>query len=151
VNGYVNDDDTPLTKCSVACNGKCCVGPGKYSYNGDYTNPCQSFTGKICMDGSCHGRGACFNGVIPTIVNSCNGTRACSGVAANKGKAGHFESSCVGDRVCEFAGASGFTAGVSSGAISNITKSCIGYRACYGAGVEKLFPAEKPVVKTKSK
>jgi len=86
------------------------------------------------MDGSCHGRGACFNGVIPTIVNSCNGTRACSGVAANKGKAGHFESSCVGDRVCEFAGASGFTAGVSSGVVSNITKSCIGYRACYGAG-----------------
>ena len=105
----------------------------KYSYNGDYTNPCQSFTGKICLDGSCHGVGACFNGVIPTVINSCNGTRACSGVAANKGKAGHFESSCVGDRVCEFAGAS-FTTGVSSGAISNITKSCIGYRACYGAG-----------------
>ena len=83
------------------------------------------------MDGSCHGVGACFNGVIPTVINSCNGTRACSGVAANKGKAGHYDNSCIGDRVCEFAGASGLT---TSGAISNITKSCIGYRACYGIG-----------------
>ena len=52
---------------------KCCGGK----------RACYKFTGKICKDGSCGGRGSCFNASIPIVANSCLTDYSCWKVGYN--------------------------------------------------------------------
>ena len=63
-NGY---DTTTFATCATSCAGKCCKG----------NNACFQFTGKVCKDGSCYGKAACWKANIPFVIDSCKGDYAC--------------------------------------------------------------------------
>ena len=63
-NGY---DTTTFETCATSCAGKCCKGD----------NACFQFTGKVCKDGSCNGKAACWKANIPFVIDRCKGDYAC--------------------------------------------------------------------------
>jgi hypothetical protein len=114
VNGFVKGSIT--TTCAAACGVNCCRG----------TNACNSFTGKICKDGSCDGERACQFANIPSVVNSCRGgVTACYRVG-KQGTVGKFVNACNGTRNCYDLGYKGI--------VGNVQDSCYGVESCSRLG-----------------
>ena len=85
--------------CHVACEklgGNCCTS----------SDSCNGFTGSVCADDnqtSCAGQTACFDAIIPIVVDSCDGGfQACE-----KAKIGSVVNSCKADQSCWLAGNGG--------------------------------------------
>ena len=149
LNGTVRNDVSGTT-CEAACQGSCCNG----------TQACYLFTGNVAKDGSCYGYQACSKSHIPlvvnsckatekacfkvgnyqradantlvgSIVNSCNGVKACAYISNSNsdfgGKVGDVQDSCNDENAC-------YAAGMTGGSIGNITSSCHGRFSCKYVG-----------------
>lgn len=140
VNGFVRGDLT--TSCATECSvggGSCCVG----------FQSCGKFTGKVCKDGSCNGSYACYDAIIPWVVNSCKSSGSSCMSAGKGGTVGNIVNSCTERNSCKDIGRSGgivgniqdSCTGISGcgrvgemGVVGNIQSSCTGLQACFALG-----------------
>jgi len=125
--------------------GKCCSG-GLGGFRGSYTNPCDGFTGSVCRDGSCSGKGACLNSKIDSVVRSCIGPSpdtgpggTCGSIAQyNNVSVGKIVDSCNGSRSC-------YDIAQRYGTTKEIVNSCNGINACIsaadGGSIESIINA----------
>lgn len=121
VNGFAVDGATGTPTgitCAAACGGtstSCCYGD----------RACKYFTGKVCNDGSCNGKFACYKAKIPTVVNSClGGTFACNNAGQYRTVGTVLVNSCHGKFSCQSFGLRGIVG-------DQIQASCIGYKSCW--------------------
>ena len=119
VNGLVRGSSS--STCASACGVSCCLG----------TNACNSFTGKICKDGSCDGERACTFANVPWVVNSsCRGGATSYYRAGKQGTVGIFVNACNGTRNCYDLGYKGI--------VGNVQDSCFGLESCSRLGQDGI-------------
>ena len=138
--GYIDCDNGKVRgtdqSCKDGCNGDCCVGGERRGYY----YACETFTGKVCKDGSCNGpeacgsqsstplivvnsckgHRACHTTYFPVAINSCKGVFACDGVNSK----GNITNSCNGEQTCLSCG----------GEVGYVSDSCNGKRSCLDLG-----------------
>lgn len=118
VNGNAVDGATGIetgSTCDVACGGSsssCCFGD----------RACKGFTGKVCNDGSCNDKMACYSATIDSVVNSCRGKFSCIS-AGSFGSIGAVVNSCHAAQSCNALGIRG-----SAGMLQD---SCNAYKSCW--------------------
>lgn len=101
--------------CATACVGfNCCT----------EDRACKEFTGKICKDGGCTGKFACYKANIDVVVKSCYGRSACASAGRYYGTAGTFINSCKAAQACNSFAFRGT-------ALGTINDSCNGYKSCW--------------------